>query len=236
MLAVFIRVVVLYLFSVLAMRLMGKRQVGQLQPYELVLALMVAEIAASPMENMGTPLLYGLVPTLGLMVLHGVCTALSVKWLPVRRLLNGRPGVVIRQGCMDTVQMQKMGYTVEDLMEELRGLGYPDISEIETAILETNGRLSAFPKTVFEGVQKQDVLQNTPEKGMPRLLVVDGQVQKEHLMETGHDDAWLKRQLEKAGEKRTCDVVLASLNGEGRMYVQGKRKDRPCIFSAEGEG
>lgn len=235
MLTVFIRVVVLYAFSVLAMRLMGKRQVGQLQPYELVLALMVAEIAAAPMENMGTPLLYGLVPILGLLVLHGICTALAFKSMRVRRLLFGIPGVVIRDGRMDIAQMQRMGYTVTDLMEELRGQGYADISQIQTAILETNGRLSAFPKTIHAPLTAEDMHMEKKETGMPHLLIMDGRVQEKHLQESGHNEAWLEGQLKKMGVRKMRDVLLASLNGENMLYVQQKKSEMPHIMPTGGD-
>lgn len=235
MLVVFIRVVVLYLFSVLAMRLMGKRQVGQLQPYELVLALMVAEIAAAPMENMGTPLVYGLVPILGLLVLHGVCTALAIECMPVRRLLFGKPGTVIRQGKMDIKQMRRMGYTVEDLTEELRGLGYGDVSEIEAAVLETNGRLSAFPKAAYAPLTPEDMGMAVQEKGLPRLLLVEGKVQKKELQESGRDMRWLQKQLEKAEIGQMKDVMLMSLDGQGNVFLQKRSGGAPLYYAAKGE-
>ncbi len=235
MLTVFIRVVVLYGVSVLAMRLMGKRQVGQLQPYELVLALMVAEIAASPMEDVATPLLHGLVPIMSLLFLHGVFTALALKSPGVRRILNGVPGVVIREGNVDYGQMKRMGYTVTDLLEELRGLGYEDISHIHTAILETNGRLSAFPKGAFSPVTCNDMRLKQGEEHMPLLLVADGKVQEKEMGQTGRSRAWLQRQLQRAGVKSEKEVLLASLNGKGEMFVQPKGHRPSCILPPEVE-
>ena len=222
MLTVFFRVVLLYAFSVIAMRLMGKRQVGQLQPYELVLALMVAEIAAAPMEDVSTPLLQGLVPIL-------------VKSMKVRRMLFGVPGVVIREGSMDARQMKRMGYTVTDLMEELRGLGYQDVSQIHTAILETNGRLSAFPKAAFAPVTTGDMQMNLPQPEPPYLLIVDGRVQKKHLQESGHDAFWLMGQLKKAQISSEKHVLLASLNSEGELYLQVNQPCAAIILKTEGE-
>lgn len=235
MLTVFFRVVLLYAFSVIAMRLMGKRQVGQLQPYELVLALMVAEIAAAPMEDVATPLLQGLVPILGLLVLHGTLTALAVKSMKVQRMLFGVPGVVIREGSMDARQMKRMGYTVTDLMEELRGLGYQDVSQIHTAILETNGRLSAFPKAAFAPVTTGDMQMNLPQPEPPYLLIVDGRVQKKHLQESGHDALWLMGQLKKAQISSEKHVLLASLNSEGELYLQVNQPCAAIILKTEGE-
>lgn len=222
MLTIFVRVVILYAVSVLAMRLMGKRQVGQLQPYELVLALMVAEIAAAPMEDVAIPLLHGLVPILGLLFLHGVCTAWAVKSQGARRMMFGVPGVVIREGNLDFRQMRKMGYTITDLLEELRGLGYADVSRVHTAILETNGRLSAFPKAAFAPVALADFQVDKPDEKMPRILISDGRVQQRELEKSGHDGAWLAGRMAKAGIGSEKQVLLASLNGEGQLFLQPK--------------
>lgn len=227
MLTIFVRVVILYAFSVLAMRLMGKRQVGQLQPYELVLSLMVAEIAASPMEDMDIPLLHGLVPILGLLVLHGVCTALALKCMPVRRMLFGVPGVVIRDGVINYSKMKHMGYTMTDLMEDMRGQGVEDIAKVHTAILETNGKLSVFLKAEKAPLTPEDMHLQVREKGMPCILLVDGRVQKKHLQESGHDEGWLDAQLQKMGIKDKKSILLFSLDGEGKMFVQDKHSSLP---------
>lgn len=235
MLTIFIRVAILYGVSVLAMRLMGKRQVGQLQPYELVLALMVAEIAASPMEDMDAPMFHGLVPILGLLALHGVCTALALKCMPARRMLYGVPGIVIRNGIVDYNKMKHMGYTMTDLMEDMRGQGYEDIAKVHTAILETNGKLSVFPKAMYAPVTAEDMQLKVQEKGMPFPLVVDGRVQKQHLKECGHDERWLDMQLEKMGIRRKKNILLASLAGDGQLFVQEKTFAQPRLFKTGGE-
>lgn len=234
MLTIFFRVVLLYTFSVIAMRLMGKRQVGQLQPYELVLALMVAEIAAAPMENMATPMLHGLVPILGLLVLHGVCTALALKSQTLRQLMYGIPGVVIREGVVDGRQMKRMAYTVTDLLEELRGQGYEDVSHIHTAILETNGKLSVFPKAAFAPVTCRDLQLKTEPMQMPLLLIADGAVQQKHLLACGRNEAWLLQQLSRVHIHSVKQVLLASLNGQGELFVQGKKQPVSHILQTGG--
>lgn len=224
MLTVFLRVVLLYLFSVIAMRLMGKRQVGQLQPYELVLALMVAEIAAAPMEDVATPLLHGLVPILGLLVLHGLCTMGALKSRTLRRLMNGAPGLVIRDGVIDCGQMKRMAYTVTDLLEELRGQGYEDVSRIHTAILETNGKLSVFPKAMYAPLTAEDLQLKKKQEKQPLLLIADGVILQKHLQESGYDALWLLNQLRRADIISEKQVLLASLNGQGELFVQGKKQ------------
>ena len=234
MMTIFCRVVILYTVSVIAMRLMGKRQVGQLQPYELVLALMVAEIAAAPMENVATPMLHGLVPILALLVLHGLCTALALKSRNIRRLMYGVPGVVIRDGVVDGRQMKKMAYTVADLMEELRGQGYEDVSHIHTAMLETNGKLSVFPKAAYAPVVCDDLkLKQLPLK-MSLLLIADGKVQQKYLQESGYDEAWLMQQLNRVRIHSVKQVLLASLNGQGELFVQAQNRPESHLLKTGG--
>ena len=152
---------------------MGKRQVGQLQPYEFVLALMIAELAAAPMEDIGTPLLYGIVPILGMMFLHGLAALLSAKSMLFRRALSGGPSVIIRKGVIQYHEMKRLCYTVSDLLEELRAQGCLNIADVCTAILETNGRLSVFPYGNKRPVTPEDLKIQAGYEGIPMTLVVD---------------------------------------------------------------
>lgn len=222
MLTVFIRTVVLYAVSVAAVRLMGKRQIGQLQPYEFVLALMIAELAAAPMEGVGTPLLYGIVPILGLLFLHGLETLLSVKSVRMRRLLSGGPSVIIRRGVIQYAEMKRMCYTVSDLLEELRGQGYLNIADVGTAILETSGKLSVFPHGNKRPLNPEDMQMDVSYDGIPMTLVVDGKVQREHLNKCGLNEQWLMKQLRPLGFLHAEQVLLASLDTQGKLFVQGK--------------
>lgn len=222
LLTVFVRTMVLYMVSVAAIRLMGKRQVGQLQPYEFVLALMIAELAASPMENVGTPLLYGIVPILGMMVLHGLATLLTMKFTPVRRLFSGGPSVIIRKGVIQYEEMRRMCYTTTDLLEELRAQGFLNVADVCTAILETSGKLSVFPHAGKRPASPEDLGVRVAYEGIPMTLVVDGRVQREHLDRCGLTEAWLRRQLAPMGYKDVSGVLLASLDTQGKLFVQGK--------------
>ena len=226
MLTVFIRTILLYLFSIAAIRLMGKRQVGQLQPYELVVALMIAELAAAPMEDIGVPLLYGIVPILGLMLLHGLATLLSVRFTAFRRLLSGGPSVIIRKGVIQYEEMRRMCYTTTDLMEELRALGYLNIADVSTAILETNGRLSAFPHAENRPATPKDFRLTVPYEGIPMTLIVDGRMQQDHLKKCGLNEKWVMAQLKTAGFSHVEEVLLASLDTQGRLLIQGKKRDQ----------
>lgn len=226
MLTVFMRTLILYAVSVAAIRLMGKRQVGQLQPYEFVLALMIAELAASPMESMGTPLLYGIVPILGMLALHGLATLLTVKFPRVRRILSGGPSVIIRQGVIQYGEMRRMCYTVTDLLEELRAQGYLNVADVCTAILETSGKLSVFPHSGKRPVIPEDLGLTPAYEGIPMTLVVDGRVQREHLKKCGQTEQWLMAQLKQLGCAGPDQVLLASLDTQGKLFVQSKDESR----------
>lgn len=145
MLMVFVRATVMYLVVMLTMRLMGKRMIGQMQPFELAVAMLIADLAAAPLNDLGIPLLYGLVPMLALLLSHSVMTLLCCKFPAVRQLISGKPAVMIKDGAIDYSEMVKQCYSINDLMEALRVAGQLDISQVGTAILETNGQLSAFP-------------------------------------------------------------------------------------------
>jgi len=224
MLTVLCRTIILYLLSILAIRLMGKRQVGQLQPYEFVLALMIAELAAAPMEEIGAPLLYGVLPILGLMIIHGLATLLSVHFTFFRRLLSGGPSVIIRKGVIQYDEMRRMCYTTTDLMEELRAQGIMNIADVCTAILETNGRLSAFLHGEHRPLAPSDIGLSVPYEGMPMTLIVDGRIQQEHLQKCGLNEQWLLKQLRPMGFSGAQDILLASLDTQGRLFIQGKRE------------
>lgn len=220
MLTVAIRAVILYLVSILAMRLMGKRQVGQLQPYEFVMALLIADLAASPMENVETPLLYGIMPILALVCLHALLTMLDVRFPFMRRLLCASPSVIIRKGVIQHREMKRLNYTLSDLTEEVRSQGFLNLAHVETAILETSGKLSVFPKCAYDALTKKDVRMYADEELIPLTLILDGKVQKDHLALIGRTENWLENCLQKAGLDGVHHVFFAALDSEGKLFIQ----------------
>ena len=169
MLTIFVRSVVLFVFAVLSMRVMGKRQVGQLQPFELVVAIMIAELAATPMGDVGIPLLYGLLPMAALIVCHGLITALCMVSERFRVWMCGQPAVLIRNGAICEKQMRKAAMTLNDLMEALRLGGALDPSEVGTAVLETGGHMTVFPKAQARPLTPEDMGLQYFEKTWDRL-------------------------------------------------------------------
>ena len=157
MLTILIRSLILVSVAVLTFRLMGKRQVGQLQPFELVIAIMIADLAATPMESLDTPLWRGIAPMLSLIVLHQLITMLSLKSQALRAFFSGRPTVVIRNGQIDYQALRKLCFNLNDLLEELRTGGVLTPSEVGTAILETSGKLSVFQDSSHRPVTPEDL-------------------------------------------------------------------------------
>ena len=232
MLTVFVRAVILFLTSVLAMRMMGKRQVGQLQPFELVVAIMIAELAATPMGSVGVPLLYGLLPMAALIICHGVLSFVGMKSERFRAWLCGRPTVLIRNGVICEKQLRKSSFTLNDLMEELRMGGMLDPAEVGTAVLETSGAVSVFPKAQCRPVSPQDLGLKVSPQGLPLPLVMDGKVERKNLPLCGKDEGWLFSQLKKLGYSDVRKVLLCYLDTDGQMTVHGFGEKPPARGSA----
>ena len=145
MVIAFLRTIILYIFIIAGIRLMGKRQVGELEPSELVLALLIADLAAVPMQDFGIPLLTGLIPILTLLCITMALSVLTMKSIKFRAVLCGRPSIIVENGKLRQGEMKRNRFTVDELMEELRMKGVTDLSTVKYAILETNGQLSVLP-------------------------------------------------------------------------------------------
>ncbi len=217
MLTVLIRGAVLVCVAVLSIRLMGKRQVGQLQPFELVIAIMIADLAATPMESLDIPLWRGLVPMISLIVLHQLFTLLSLKSQRMRAFFSGRPTVVISKGKIDNEALKKLCFNLNDLLEELRTGGILSPSEVGTAIMETSGKLSVFPASQKRPVTPEDMNIETGYEGIPLTLVMDGKLERDNLPLCGKNEKWLAERLRELGFERIENVLLCYLDTDGRM-------------------
>gem|GEM_PF-44149 len=199
MLTIFLRSVILYAASLLAMRAMGKRQVGQLQPFELVVVIMIAELAATPMGGVGIPILYGLLPMAALVVCHGLLTALCMKSERVRGWLCGQPTVLVRNGVICEKQLRACAVDLNDLMEAIRAGGILDPLEVGTAVLEPGGNISVFPKADSRPLMPSDLGKMPPKEGLPLPLILDGEVQTENLQRGQLSLSWLMGQIRALG-------------------------------------
>ena len=203
-----LRTIILYLLIIAGVRLMGKRQVGELEPSELVLSLIIADLASVPMQDYGIPLLTGIIPILALLSLTMILSVLTMKSVKFRALLCGRPSVVVQNGTLVQREMSKTRLTVDELLEELRIKGYTDLSQIKYAILETNGQLSVLPYANQKPPTARDMKVSVEEGGLPKVVVSDGRLLEPNLRALGHDRPWLDKQLAQRGCKELSQVFL----------------------------
>lgn len=222
MFIVMIRTVILYFVVVAMMRIMGKRQIGQLQPFELVIAIMISELASLPMQDTRIPLLHGLIPIITLLVLQIILSVLQLKSEKARELLCGKPSILIKNGQIDIAQLKSNRFNVDDLLEELRLKGYYNLSDIQYAILETSGQLSIIPKTELANVSKKDMNINAKQEQLPVILILDGCIHNSNLETIKQDEDWLNKNVRKNGAKSTDDVFIALLDSSGKFYMQLK--------------
>ena len=216
------RTIVLYLIIIAGLRLMGKRQIGELEPSELVLSLIIADLAAVPMQDYGIPLLSGVVPILTLLALTMLVSMLTVKSLFFRTLICGRPSILVRQGAIDQREMRRNRLTVDELLEELRCQGCTDLTQVAYAILETNGQLSLLLQPAHRPPTARQHSLQAPPQGLPRIVISDGVVVEDALAALGRDRPWLLAQLKAHRCAAPGDVFLMTADESGAVYVAPK--------------
>jgi uncharacterized membrane protein YcaP (DUF421 family) len=222
MLLVIIRTLILYIATVLLLRVMGKRQIGQLQPYELVVIIMISELAAIPMQNTGIPLVSGLIPIFILVAAQVTLSYISLKSEKARGIICGKPSIVIENSRIVEDELRRLRYNLNDLLEQLRLNNVSDISEVEYAILETCGQLSIILKSEKRPVEPEDLNIYPEYEGLPTTLIIDGHVIKENLNKIDLDINWLQGELAKSGVNNLKDVFFASLDAHEELYFQLK--------------
>lgn len=224
MLVVFVRALVLYIIVVIVMRIMGKRQIGQLQPFELAIAIMISELAAVPMQNTGIPLINGIIPILTLLIAQLFMSFLSLKSIRARAIICGKPTILIEKGHICESALRKELYTLNDLLEQLRISNYANISDVEYAILETNGQLSIIPKSHKRPVTPEDMNINTKYEGLPVDIIIDGRILSQNLEIAGKSHQWLQDQLQSNQFNSPADIFYAYMATEGKLYIQPREK------------
>ena len=207
-----IRTVILYILIIAGVRLMGKRQVGELEPSELVLSLLIADLASVPMQDLGIPLHAGVVPILALLSLTMILSVLTMKSIRFRTLMCGRPSIVVRDGKVDQGEMRRNRLTVDELLEELRGQGYTDLAGVK------NGRLSVLPYAEQRPATAQQLGLESRETGLPVVIISDGRILQDNLKRRGLDLSWLDKQLAEHGYPDFRDVFLLTVDEAGGVY------------------
>lgn len=223
MLITFFRAVILYIIVLIVMRFMGKREIGQLQPFELVISIMIADLASTPMSEIGIPITSGIIPILGLLVMHLIISVLNMKSIKAREILCGKPRILIYRGKIDENALIREKFTINELEERLRGKDVMNLADVEYAILETSGEISVILKPEKRGTIPED-FGITPEyEGMAYDLVIDGQVMYHNLKVLGRNYEWLEKELKKLNMKPE-EALVATIDGGGSIFAQKKER------------
>lgn len=217
---IMIRVIIIYVIVIGVLRLMGKRQIGELEPFELVITIIIADLAAIPMSEMTIPIWYGIVPLVMIAIVHYIFSWASNKSPRMRDILNGKPVVIIDPNGIDFKELKKLNISMEELMEAIRNLDYFDLSDINYAIIERNGKLTIIPKSASLPVTRQDMKLVKTENEMFFCIIEDGRIIKKNLSEMGaRHDVIIPDIL----HKMRCtvkEIGFASLSEGGDVYVQ----------------
>lgn len=221
----FIRAVILYLALILAVRLMGKRQLGQLEPTEFVVTMLIADLASVPMQNEGIPLLSGLIPILVVLSIELLLSVLVYHSVRARRFFCGRPVILVESGKILQANMKKTRINPDELTEYLRLAGVTDITGVKYAILETNGSLSVLPEPRTVPASAKDAGIRVDPLQLPITIISGGRLLEENLIHAGRSRAWVDAQLSSHG----CalrDVYLMSVEPSGKLYLSIREESR----------
>lgn len=229
---IFIRSLILYFLVIFAVRLMGKRQLGELQPSELVITILVSNIATLPIEDADIPVILGATPILSLVCFEVITSWLSLKFPKLRKFISGSPKIIIREGKADPQVMKELRFSVDDLLTSLRGKDIFDISEVQYAVVETTGNVSVMKKQADDTPVRRDLGIEPHPEDPPQLVVSDGQIIEISLKYLGYDTQWIKKMLDEGGIKLQ-DVLIMTADRTGKCYIAGKDGKAPYIREGE---
>ena len=223
MMTAFVRTIILYFFIMAGMRLMGKRQIGEREPSELVLTMMISDLAAVPMQDFGIPLLFGLVPILTLLALSLLLSQISLRSIRFRALICGTPTVLIREGVLQQSAMRKNRYTLDELLEELREQGFTCVEDVKYAVLENSGQLTVFPWMARQPPTAEQLgLDLEDDVTLPAVIINDGRVIRRNLTACGRDENWLRKQLSREKAASPEEIFLLTLDEQGKVFCVRK--------------
>ena len=219
---IFIRTAIIFITLLLVMRLMGKSQIGEMQPFEFVISLVIAELACIPMADTSIPILYGIIAIVTIFILHQIVWLLQLWFQPVKKVISGKPSVVINKNGIDEFQLKKNNLDVSDLIESMRVAGYFNLDDVYYGMYESNGSFSALEK------------EEKASTSLSLMLIDRGKPDKKNLERCGFDDSMLAKFL-KEQDAKIKEVVAMTVNGEGRVYFQ-KRGEKYKILQTEVNG
>ncbi len=218
MLIIFLRAIVVFVTLIIVMRLMGKRQIGEMQPFEFIITLLIAELACVPMTDVSIPLVYGVASIIAVFILHQILTVLEQLSDGFKSVVDGKPAIVINKNGVDIKELKKNNMDVSDLIESLRGTGNYSLDSVYYAIFESNGKLS---------VLKKEKVDDTKE--LPVLLVSEGKINKKNYGLLNLDRETFKAFLAKNGAEKLSAVDIMTVSGSGKVYLQLKGQSAKVI-------
>lgn len=229
-----IRSVIVYVITLIVVRLMGKRQIGEMQPFEFVITLIIADLACVPMAELSVPLTHGIVPILVLFVLHFLICFFSRKSMTFRYLITGKPAIVVSPRGIDYKELKKLNMTIDDLMELVHGCQHFDIDQIAYAIFETNGNLCIIPKSSLDTVTRDDLKISCEPSALPMNLIMDGKIMQKNLEIAKLDNKFLEKYYKKVNVANNKQIVLFTIDNNGKIFIQPKKQNKYYVFTEDG--
>lgn len=223
MLVLFIRSILIYIIVLVVMRLMGKREIGQLQPFELVISIIIADLAAIPISNSGIPLTNGIIPILGLLVMDLIISIGNMKSMKFRQFISGKPSILIYRGKINEKVLRKERFTINELQERLRDKSIMNLGDVEYAILETSGQINVIQKPNKRTTIPEDFNIEPEYEGISYDLVIDGNIMYDNLSILEKDYKWLKKEVKKFGYNPE-EALVVTIDGKGQIFSQKKEK------------
>ena len=220
---IFIRTLIVYTALLVFLRLLGKRQLGEMELSEFIVASLIADLASNPLQDIGMPLLNSLIPIVTLFCCELMISALTLRSIRLRALLFGKPSLLIDHGRIVQKEMGRNRFTLDELMQELRSLGVRDIAAVEYAFLETNGKLSVLQYASQSPPSADDLQVSVVNCGFPRILISDGRLIRENLRKSGFEEKWLMKQIKPYGGN-IADIFLMTVDDASRVYCVQKEK------------
>jgi uncharacterized membrane protein YcaP (DUF421 family) len=210
---VILRSFFIYIFVMVIMRMMGKREIGKLSVFDVVVSIMIADFAVLSIEDLKMPLINGIMPIIVVASAQILLSYISLKNAKIRHIVDGEPIVLIRNGKIQEKEMARHRYNLDDLLTQLREKNIAHVGDVEFALLETTGKLSVFPKKNVSSLMK-----------LPLPVIIEGRVQEDALEQIGQNRFWLKNQIQKYGYRDLKEIFFASIDQNGKLYID-PRKD-----------
>ena len=219
---IFVRTVILYFAILILMRIMGKRQLGEMEISEFIVAALIADLAATPLQDIGIPLLNGLVPIIIMFCFEIIIAGLNMRSVKLRKLTYGRPEIIIRNGRIIREAMQKNRFTLDELMQELRAQGLTDTAQVEYAVLETNGQLSIILKSGDQPATASQMGVDADDVSYAHIIINEGRILDNNLKLLGRDRRWLANELKRQNLRSADEVYILTLSENGSVFCQAK--------------